>query len=213
MEEDRDLSTKFLSNGQTGKLGRHSELDAEIELIGDPKIAKFVDFIVNEATYLWEAPIASEFDNRYPPDAYETGGLIKHVKRTVWIFYALDQVAELSPSERDCAIAALLLKECTRVIGVLDDNYIYDPYHLYTVDRFIDLVIANALAAGVDLGEFIDASKADLDLIARLMHAADGNDSLITETWPGTFLQKLVHYSELLAAQAYYLYVSEETDE
>lgn len=193
-----ELSSGFLSQepevdwSQNEKL---RDLEIEISLIIDPKIKHFAMLLLSKANAFWEAPINEE---GHPEDEYEPGGLIRHVKRTVRAFVLMESTMECTSHERDCAVAALLVRNVSRCYKS-GKKFQYDPLHVYTIDNYIDAVLKDAQVEGTDIGTIMGVHAESLTLIARLVHTSMGFLSMIPETLPQTNLEKTVALSVLIA--------------
>lgn len=209
MSSDGDfLSADFLAQNAKDWWGNYEGLEKiefELNLIVDPKIRSLVMFLLSKADTFWTAAIASgEFDI-YPEDECEEGGIVLHAVRSVRAFMLMEPVTECSNVERDCAIAALLLRNITRAIWIDEakTETTIDPLHLYTVDGFVNAVVANAQINGEDVGQIMGVDADDLNMILRLIRTSAGYMTLIPETFPVTLLEKTVHFADLMATAGY----------
>lgn len=199
------LSSDFLSQGVEDWAEdqiRIAPLSFEIDLIMDPKVKSFVSFLLSKSELFWEAGVSDGSEDYYPDEEYEQGGLALHVSRTIQTFMLLES-GFFTNDEKDAAVAALLLRNITKVIYRHDEDppsYIYDPFHVYTVDSFTTSALAAAQLSGQDLGQLIGISTEVMSLIFRLVRTSDGPESLVPETMPVTELERVVYYSCLVAS-------------
>ena len=112
---------------------------------------------------------------------------------------------EFSPLESHCAVSALLLRNVTKALpaGINRDVVMYDPFHLYTVDAFIERVLAYAHGNGEDTGSILEIPEEAVPLITRLVRTSDGIYSIVPETFPTTMLEKTVHMATLMGSLCY----------
>jgi hypothetical protein len=179
-----------------------SELETEIELISDPNIKKFVRYLLKHAPGFWKAPASKEI-GEHPPDEELEGGLVIHTKRVVRVAMLLSMTVESeSQTEFDCFVAAALLHDISRF--VLEENtkeFIYDPMHPYTVDRYVEWARRESLSK-LDSNEdnAIDIDTDALELILRLIRCSHGIWSPIPETVPISALERALHEADLIAS-------------
>lgn len=201
---NKDFAADFLAQQPREWWGSNSNFDrleTELNLIENPKIRAFTMFILSKAELFWTAPISTgEFDH-FPDDEYEDGGMVLHASRSIRAFLLLEPTLECTNEERDCAIAALLLRNVTRAIPLdkKGKNYTFDPMHLYTVDSFVDAVVANTQLDGEDMGTVLGVDDEHIRSILRLIRTSGGSPPLIPETFPTTLLEKAVHFADLIA--------------
>lgn len=176
-----------------------------IDQIYDVRIKAFTKYVLSKCDAFWEAPVDKIADGSYPPDELKPGGLLRNTRRSVRAFIYINSTHLASLEETDCAISALLLRNCNRALWADDEHsdVIYDPFYLYTIDAFIEKCLAESKLNHEDTGSVSEISGDAIALITRLIHTSDGAYSLIPETFPTTPLEKAVHYSVLMGSLCY----------
>jgi hypothetical protein len=174
-----------------------------IDHIFDPKIKSFTKFLLANSDGFWIAPVDNpDNDNTFPPDEYEPGGLVRSTRRAARSFIYLSSCMNFSIEESDCGVAALLLRNCTKPLQAspAKGEYMFDPFHLYTIDSFIDRCLVQAQQNQEDTGSVLEIAEEALALITRLIHTSDGIYSIIPETFPNSALEKTVHMATLMGS-------------
>lgn len=183
-----------------------SALDYEIDLISDPKIRKFVRYLLSHAPVFWKAP-ATLVPDIHPPDEETAGGLLLHTKRTVRVAVLLSTTFDISSqTEVDYLIAAALLHDVTKFI--YDDKaeqFLFDPMHPYTIDRYVEWSIEECLTGNASGDTTIEADADAIVSILRLIRCSHGIWSPIPETVPTTILERALHESDLIASNLHVL--------
>jgi len=219
MNNDNSISKSFLSQkakslDDQADLCDISELDMEIGLISDPNIKKFVRYLLKRAHPFWKAP-ASLQSGIHPPDEETEGGLLSHTKRVVRAVILLSSSLEFeNQNEFDCLLAAAILHDVTRFLLVEGEEteFLYDPMHAYTVDRFVDWSRQECLDQGSsDEDNTLDIDISFVGLILRLIRCSHGYWSAIPETIPVTELEKVLHYADSIAANLHIITDGPET--
>ncbi len=175
------------------------QVQFELSAISDPKIRALVTYCLSKAPAFWAAPVSNDEDGVYPSDEYEVGGLVLHTTRAVRMFMLMEASVECSQEEKDCAIAALLLRNLVKFVYITDkqDELAFDPIYLYMVDPFLTNIITESQMAGEDIGAWLGVSPENINMILRLIRTSGGYLSLVPETQPATFLEKTVHFADL----------------
>lgn len=208
MKESNSISENFLNKGiekESEEIYSDislKELEAEIELISDPNIKKFVRYLLRYAPGFWKAP-GSQTPGIHPPDEELFGGLVLHTKRVVRVAMVLSMTIESdNQTEFDCFIAAAILHDISKFMVEEDTGeFIYDAMHPYTVDRYVEWARQESMKESTANGDnALDIDVESLGLILRLIRCSHGIWSPIPETIPISNLEKALHEADLLAA-------------
>ena len=180
-------------------------LEQEIELISDPNIKKFVRYLLKHAPAFWKAP-GSQTADAHPPDEELEGGLVLHTKRVVRTVMLLAMTVESDKqNDFDCVVAAAILHDISKyMLDETTGEFLFDPMHPYTVDRYVDWSRQESLAYGGSDGDnTVDIDTESIGLILRLIRCSHGIWSPIPETIPYSDLEKILHEADLIAANVH----------
>jgi len=216
MTDKKSISETFLKEEKERKESLSgldiSKLDYEIDLISDPKIKKFVRFLLKNAPAFWIAP-ASTTQGLHPEDEECSGGLVLHTKRVVKIIVLLSSSLDIVSSvDIDCLIAAALLHDISKFVTDEETQQIVlDPMHPYTVDKYVEWSISECLSNGKAYEDTtIEIDRDAIELILRLIRCSHGVWSQIPETIPSSPLEKALHEADLIASNIHLLYSDTE---
>lgn len=182
-----------------------SFFERELELIVDPIIRRFVEFILAKAEPFWASP-ASQIPHAHPEDEYSQNGLAVHTKRVVKILSITVPSVKLTEREADCLYTAGFLHDITKAVWKDKDQkeVFHDEFHAYTVEGFIRWC---QYASESDLSQqnLPDLDPEILDLVLRLIRCSHGIWSLVPETVPASQLENLLHNADMIAAHLHYI--------
>jgi HD superfamily phosphohydrolase YqeK len=174
----------------------------EINLICSIHIKSFVRSVLLKAENFWVMP--SSFSDEYHPiDERDEGGNVLHTKRVVRAAEIICESYVIDTEEKDMIYAACLLHDITKGIKKPTENqYTYDPFHPYTVEKFIVWCIDQdkkytSEASSTTL--FVD--EITIESILRLIRCHLGPWSPIPETTPANQLEMIVHLADNIASK------------
>ena len=188
-----------------------------LDLINNVHIRDLVSYMLSKSEAFWVAPVSNFADSSYPPDEFETGGLVRNTKRAVRSFWFLHHCMDFTVDEFYCGIAALLLRNVTKAVylGADHKTLAHDPFYLYTVEGFLQEITEDTVNNYEDNGRVLGVEEAHIDLIMRLIRTSDGTMTIIPETFPISPLEKTVHMATLMGRACYELLlgVPDESDD
>lgn len=183
----------------------------EIDLLIQDSVKEFVRAILVRAPEsFWNAASGKLGDQLYPPDEHEKGGNILHVKRVVRSVFMLSEVYDFDPEEQDIVIAAALLGSITKFLPIADD-YILDPMYPYTVDRYIQEIIAQEMSSPDNPGSSsLMVEQSTVEDILRVMRCQLGRWSPIPETVPLSPAEWILHVSDMITTKMHVIIDGDE---
>lgn len=195
---NEDIS--FKNNEEENKV--LSTLLDEINLISSINVKNFVRSVLLKAKDFWIIP--SSFSGKYHPiDEHGVGGNVLHTKRVVRTAKIISESYGLDVEEKDMIYAACLLHDITKGIkGSTQDQFVYDPFHPYTVEKFIVWCIdedkkytSESSSTTLYLDDII------IESILRLIRCHLGPWSPVPETIPSTHAEMIVHLADNIASK------------
>ncbi len=208
MSEETDLFESLMEDASTSDARQEiidlvEPLRAELNLIRDKGLKEFVSLMLANSPFIWTSP-SSDQEDVYPPDEYETGGIIKHIQRTVRAAFVLATVYPLSDEDIQTLLAAAILHCIVKPMLPNDDvdpfiPKLYDNHYQISFDTFIQNALevelsSNRLSRGV-----IELDQDIIDRIARLVHCCEGTFSPIPEVFPQDPLEILMASANIVA--------------
>jgi HD superfamily phosphohydrolase YqeK len=171
----------------------------EINLIKNASIKSFVRSVLLKAEDFWKIP-SSFSEEKNPIDEHGIGGNIIHTKRVIRIAEHICDSYMVNQEDRDMVYAACLIHDVTK--AKIDNNggYIYDEFHVYTVDSFVDSCVEkDKKYASEGDSSTLYLKNSITDLILRLVRCHRGPWSPVPETYPTSNAEMIVHLSDHIA--------------
>lgn len=191
-----------------------SPLLDEIELISDQAIRFFVRSVLLRADDFWESP-AGYAGLHYPPDELAPGGNVLHVKRMMRIVGIIAKSQDRSGFETDLLFAATLIHDITKARKDIEDNYIYDPMHPYTVDAFVQHCIHEdakyTMTTNRSTTMYLDDET--ISQILRYVRCHLGLWSPIPETYPLSTMDWTIHLADHIASKLHTIIDGDKYDQ
>jgi hypothetical protein len=163
--------------------------------------------LLNAPAAFWVAPTALRHEvHNIPPDEYEDGGSLVHVKRTFRVADTLADSWQLTESERDILFAAVLIKDVTKIDMDENGEYYYDDmFYMYSVDPFVAKVRENGVLDSNELTSSANyIGEPMLSDIMRAVRQQRGVYSPIPETIPQRdSIGMLVHLADRMAYEVH----------
>jgi len=199
LDELLDENIYFKNNEENAIL---KDLIDEINLISSTHLKSFVRSVLLKADDFWKIP--SSFSGKYHPiDEHGVGGNVLHTKRVVRAAKIISDSYVLDVQERDVVYAASLLHDVTK--GKRDgksNECSYDPFHPYTVDKFISWCIdEDKKYTSESSSTTLYVDEDTIQSILRLIRCHLGPWSPIPETMPTTHAEMIVHLADNIASK------------
>lgn len=199
---DELLNKDIFFDNNTEENLKLEKLIKEINLISSTNIKSFVRSILLKSKDFWTIP--SSFSGKYHPvDEHGVGGNVLHTQRVVRIAKIMCDSYVLDREERDLIYAASILHDVTK--GKLKDGSeecVYDPFHPYTLDKFVDWCIEDDKKYASESSSttlYVDSDT--IQSILRLVRCHLGPWSPIPETMPSTHAEMIVHLADNIASK------------
>lgn len=211
-DNSENISQKFLDTQEPSTFAEDERLkllSVELSFIVDPKIKSFVEFVLVKSDAFWIAPI-TPIPGLAIEDEYEEGGMVRSTIRTIKSFFTLESLYELSTQERDCVLAALLIRNTTRAMMDLDGDIHFEPFFTLMIDTYIEALLHSAVEDGDDLGSMLGIAHEDLAMIQRLVRVSSGYAAPIPEVFPSSPVEILVASASLIGMRCYDIYNLED---
>lgn len=200
LDELLDEDIFFKNNEEEDKV--LSSLLNEINLISSVHIRGFVRSVLLKAEDFWVIP--SSFSGKYHPiDEHGRGGNVLHTKRVVRAAKIICESYVLDVEEKDMIYAACLLHDITKGVKKTgEDQCTYDPFHPYTVEKFIVWCLdqdKKYTSESSSTTLFLDETT--VESILRLIRCHLGPWSPVPETMPSTHAEMIVHLADNIASK------------
>jgi hypothetical protein len=206
-EKDPDLFEGFLKDqGSVEKQfikERTKPLMSELNLISDKGLREIIALLLAKSDYFWTSPVAA-VEDMSPPDEYEPGGLVKHVKRVTRaaFFIASSQIME----EEDIMIliSAALLHAVAYPLAHNDTPgmpQVYNDYYAIAVDKYVQDTLEISMHKGMlTENSFMEEQRYNIliEKIVRLIHCCEGVFSPISEVVPETSLEIMMASAKIV---------------
>jgi HD superfamily phosphohydrolase YqeK len=174
----------------------------EINLISSSHLKSFVRSVLLKAENFWKIP--SSFSDKYHPiDEHGVGGNVLHTKRVVRAAKIISESYVLDVQEKDLVYTAALLHDVTKGKKKPDsEECIYDPFHPYTVEKFIDWCIEeDKKYTSEKSSTTLYLDKDTVNTVLRLIRCHLGPWSPVPETIPSTHAEMIVHLADNIASK------------
>lgn len=180
-------------------------LRTELSLLRDKGLREFVSLMLCNAPFIWTSP-STNLADIHPPDEYDVGGLILHIKRSVRAAFVLATVYPLHDDDIQVLLAAAILHCVAK--PMLPNNQgdpftpdMYDNHYMISFDTFIQNAIESELMATPSrmTKNALDLDQEIISRIARLVHCCEGTFSPIDEIYPQDPLEILMASANLVA--------------
>ena len=175
----------------------------ELNLIPDEGLREIVALLLANSEHLWTSPASDIYDTN-PPDEYEPGGLIKHVKRVTRAAFFLSSSRLLEEDDLSVLISAALLHAVAYPLAPNDEPSIpqhYNHYYAIAADKFVQDTLELSMRRGVITETaFKDEERYNtlLEKVIRLIHCCEGVYSPIAEVIPTNQLEALMASAKII---------------
>lgn len=178
-------------------------LFSELSLISDRGLREIVALLLAKSEYLWTSP-ASNMDDTNPPDEYEPGGLVKHIKRVTRAAFFIASSQLIEEDDLSVLISAALLHAIAYPLAPNDEEshpQLYNNYYAISIDKFVQETLDLSMRRGlITESSFMDEQRYNilLERIIRLVHCCEGVYAPITEVIPQTNLEAMMASAKIV---------------
>lgn len=183
-------------------------LKPELNLIEDETLRKLVAIVLSKTIPIWLAP-ATNVPEAHPPDEYDLGGMILHIKRTVRAAFLLCSTHIMDEEDIMCLIAAALLHTVAMPIPISEMTpdseieFVFNGHYMVAADDVIQQALESALIEGAayptdGIGDE-DRYNILFGRIMRLIHCCEGIFAPIPELVPESRLEVMMAAANMIA--------------